>query len=240
MYIDYRNSNITPIAPLFLAFFLNEVKPLPVNGVDHTEGVLVRTVPAGSTVVLRCRSNDATHNFHFWHFVDKDIIIGPSNKYDLAKFNYGILTGNLTIKGVSSRDEGLYECVSRAVKGDDINIRIVKMIVQNDLQEVYENDYHINLIRILIALITIVLLSMGAWFVYRIWKDRYKYPRYLEQEEDDDESTEELFSQPSTSKPPSVNSHIVPGKSKKSKEPSFDDVDISTDFKSIMDTANDK
>lgn len=61
-----------------------------------------------------------------------------------------------------------------------------------------------------------------------------------EEEEDDDESTEELFSQPSTSK--STVNNIVPhkSKSKERKPPSFDDVDISTDFKSILDTANEK
>lgn len=60
------------------------------------------------------------------------------------------------------------------------------------------------------------------------------------EEDDDDESTEELFSQPSTSK--STVNNIVPhkSKSKERKTPSFDDVDISTDFKSILDTANEK
>lgn len=231
------------IVLLAFSFFLDNVLSVPIRDLDHAEGVMVRTVSGGSTVVLKCTSNDPRHNFQYWHLVDSGVIIGPANHYDPGKFKFEVLSGNLTIRGVSKKEEGLYECVSRAVHGEDMSIKLVRMIVQEHYVEVYETDYHINLIRILIALITVVLLSMAAWFAYRIWKDRYRYPRYLatEDEDDDDESTEELFSQqPSTSKPPSLNSHIVPGNKNKKKETTFNDVDISTDFKSILDTANDK
>ncbi|XP_066252615.1 uncharacterized protein [Euwallacea similis] len=218
----------------------NTVLAIPIADVNGAEGVLVRTVPWGTNVILRCRSNDETHNFLYWHLINKGVIIGPANDYDIAKFRYEILSGNLKIKGISKQEEGLYECVSRAVIGEDLNIRVVRMVVQNDWKEVDDHDYNITVIRILIALITLVLLSMGAWFVYVIWKDRYRYPHYLNNDEDDDDSTEELFSQPSTSKAHSVN-NIVPVKPRSIvKEPNFDDVDISTDFKSILDTANDE
>lgn len=58
-------------------------------------------------------------------------------------------------------------------------------------------------------------------------------------DEDDDESTEELFSQPSTSKTTSVNKIVRDKSVLEKKEPEFHDVDISTDFGSILDSRND-
>ncbi|CAG9773062.1 unnamed protein product [Ceutorhynchus assimilis] len=237
--LKMSNKDIVQIIAALLLLTPAIAVPIP----EVQQGVFVRTVPWGSTVVLHCTSNDPLHNFQYWHLVNKGLVIGPANQFDKGKFSYGVLSGNLTIRGVSKQEEGLYECVSRAVKGEDMNIRVVQMVVQSDLGNIYEDDYNINLIRILIALISIVLFSMGGWFVYRIWKDRYRYPSYLQnnEEDDDDDSTEELFSQPQPSTSKSSVNNIVPAKSKPTiKEPSFDDVDISTDFKSILDTANDK
>ncbi|KAL1505363.1 hypothetical protein ABEB36_004947 [Hypothenemus hampei] len=236
MHIDFHQATLLTV--LHLLFGL--VRPIPVSDIDGSDGVLVRTVVGGSTVDLTCNSNDENHNFQYWHLLNKGIIIGPDNNYDKAKFRYRILSGNLTIKAVSTDEEGLYECVSKSLNGQDLKIKMVRMVVLNDWQDVYENDYNINVIRVLIALITLVLLSMGAWFVYRIWKDRYRYPSYLRSgdDDDDDESTEELFSQqPSTSK--KVPNNIVPATSSVHTNDVFDDVDISTDFKSILDNSND-
>lgn len=49
---------------------------------------------------------------------------------------------------MSKQEEGLYECVSRAVIGTDVNIRVVRMVVQNDWEDVYENDYNVSNLRI--------------------------------------------------------------------------------------------
>lgn len=81
-----------------LLLHLDLVPSVPVPGVDGSEGVLVRTVPWGTNVVLKCQSNDKNHNFQYWHLVNKGLIIGPANQYDLAKFRYEILSGNLTIR----------------------------------------------------------------------------------------------------------------------------------------------
>ncbi|XP_050303631.1 uncharacterized protein LOC126741287 isoform X2 [Anthonomus grandis grandis] len=228
---------------LFLSLAHKAVLALPLSEIEDADNVLVRTVPHGATVVLECRSNDPTHNFQYWHLLNSGIIIGPENEFDKAKYRFEVLSGNLTIRAVSKEEEGLYECVSRGVKGENVNVKVIRMLVKRDLEDIYLNDYNINLIRILIAAITLVLLSMGGWFVYRIWKDRYRYPSYLQpEEEDDDDSTEELFSQPSTSKQSSSVNNIVPPKQKsiiKERSP-FDDVDISTDFKSILEAANEK
>ncbi|KAH1013030.1 uncharacterized protein LOC109543196 [Dendroctonus ponderosae] len=237
MHIDFYQTLIV------LIFYIGRVVPIPITDIDSKEEILVRIAASGSTVILKCMSNDNAHNFQYWHLVNKGLIIGPANNYDSAKFRYGILSGNLTIMAVSKQEEGLYECVSRAVKGEDMNIRVVKMLVQDNWDDLYQHDYNINLIRILIALITLVLIAMGAWFVYRIWKDRYRFPSYLQNEDDDDdddESTEELFSQPSTSKS-SVKNIVVPSTSTSIvKEPQFDEVDIDTDFKSILSPSSEK
>ncbi|XP_030755712.1 uncharacterized protein LOC115882034 [Sitophilus oryzae] len=224
---------LTSLYPVILA--------VPLPELDHVDGVVLRTVPVGSTVVLKCLSNDYEHIFQFWHYLNKGIVIGPGNDYDLAKFRYEVLSGNLTIKGVTKHEEGSYECVSKSITSkEDMKIRVTQMTVQNNWDDLYEHDYNINVIRVLIALIAVILISMGAWFLYGVWRDRYRYPRYLEpdnDEDDDDESTEEIFSRPSTSKQVQ---HIIPIQKKKARETPFDDIDISTDFKSILDNTNDK
>ena len=39
----------------------------------------------------------------------------------------------------------MYNCVSRGVKSDDVNIRSVRMVVQADWEEVYEEDPNVNI-----------------------------------------------------------------------------------------------
>lgn len=60
------------------------------------KSVVVTEVPAGSTAVLNCHSNDYDHNFMFWLF-DKNKVIGPGNDYDERKFKYEVLSGKLHI-----------------------------------------------------------------------------------------------------------------------------------------------
>lgn len=81
-----------------LLLHLEMVPSIPVPEVVGSQGVLLRTVPWGTNVVLRCMSNDENHNFQYWHLVNKGLIIGPANQYDLAKFKFEILSGNLTIR----------------------------------------------------------------------------------------------------------------------------------------------
>lgn len=62
-------------------------------------GVWTLRVPYGQNVILQCQSNDENHNFDFWIVENQQVIIGPSNtNYDIRKFNYEILTGNLTVR----------------------------------------------------------------------------------------------------------------------------------------------
>lgn len=64
-----------------------------------SNGVWTMEAPYGENVVLQCRSNDKDHNFDFWVVESQQVAIGPSNTdYDIRKFKYEILSGNLTIR----------------------------------------------------------------------------------------------------------------------------------------------
>lgn len=56
----------------------------------------VQIVPYGKAAVLKCKSNDKDHNFLFWQ-ADNNMI-GPYNNFDQRKYDYEVLSGNLTIK----------------------------------------------------------------------------------------------------------------------------------------------
>lgn len=57
----------------------------------------ISEVPAGSTAVLNCTSNDYNHNFMFWLLNNKSQVIGPGNDYDEKKYKYEVLSGKLRI-----------------------------------------------------------------------------------------------------------------------------------------------
>lgn len=60
------------------------------------KSLVVKEVPAGTTAVLNCDSNDFDHNFMFWLF-DQNQVIGPGNEYDERKYKYEVLSGKLHI-----------------------------------------------------------------------------------------------------------------------------------------------
>lgn len=63
---------------------------------DADEHEIIQIVPYGKTAILKCNSNDKNHNFMFWQV--KHNMIGPYNEFDKRKYNYEVLSGNLTIK----------------------------------------------------------------------------------------------------------------------------------------------
>lgn len=72
---------------------------LPTDVIGENSDVLLKEVLQGATVVLKCRSNDKNHIFDYWVVHNKGLIIGPSNKnYDIGKYKYAVLSGNLTIR----------------------------------------------------------------------------------------------------------------------------------------------
>lgn len=70
--------------------------PSIIENVGDIRSSVVTEVPAGTTVVLNCDSNDYNHNFMFWLF-DKNKVIGPGNDYDERKYKYEVLSGKLHI-----------------------------------------------------------------------------------------------------------------------------------------------
>lgn len=58
---------------------------------------VLQEVQYGKTAILKCHSNDADHNFLFWKLKSDDIV-GPGTNYDKYKYDYEVLSGNLTIR----------------------------------------------------------------------------------------------------------------------------------------------
>lgn len=66
------------------------------DSIPEIKSLTVKEVPAGSTAVLNCHSNDLDHNFMFWLFNGTDVI-GPGNVYNEQKYKYEVLSGKLHI-----------------------------------------------------------------------------------------------------------------------------------------------
>ncbi|CAH1977221.1 unnamed protein product [Acanthoscelides obtectus] len=222
------------VAAAFLSL-LHNAKCIPTQIYSKDGVYYAEEVQFGDTAVLRCRSNVKHYFLDYWFINRKNLVIGPANDdYDKGKYKYEILSGNLTIKAVNTEDAGDYYCVSRQVEGNKIYTQRTKLIVNYDWKHIEEHSSGINTIRIIISLIGIVLLGIAGYVVYTIWRDRYRHPRYLEQDDEDDDSAEEIFRAPvaSTSGTSRPKSPIV----KASKSDNFES--ISTDFTSILDTTN--
>ncbi|CAG9857393.1 unnamed protein product [Phyllotreta striolata] len=205
-----------------------------IAAIDSNHSLLLQEVPIGSDAILPCTSNTDNYLFQQW-ILDNNSSIGPTNnsKFDVGKFDYEVLSGNLLIRAVSKDDEGIYRCVSRSVRGGDTKMDKVRMVVLEDWEEVYEHDTKVNMFRILLILITLVLIAMGIYFLYTIWKDRYRYPTYLEQD-DDEEDTEELFNNPGTSGISSEVESSIGG----DRNPFVGHLNAGTDFESILEKTN--
>lgn len=121
---------------------------------------IVQEVLYGKAAVLKCHSNDADHVFLFWK-LKNDEIVGPGVKYDEHKYEYEVLSGNLTIKVewicfvvafllktvlqvVTLDEDGIYYCFSEGVKTNDYNVRTIRMVVKKDWEEVWEDDSSVS------------------------------------------------------------------------------------------------
>lgn len=60
--------------------------------------VIVEPVPFGGVATLSCHSNDQNHTFLYWHLSDQNTIVGPGNGFNRYKYQYEVLSGNLTIQ----------------------------------------------------------------------------------------------------------------------------------------------
>lgn len=132
-----------------------------------TETVRVHRVKAGETVVLPCFSNDDDHRFQYWE-IGNDKIVGPWNNHDhnQNKYKYEVWSGKLIIKvralqkehqiyvfhflrlfqSVSTVESGFYKCISKKIKGIDLNAEGVELIVFKDWEESFEHDSEVTII----------------------------------------------------------------------------------------------
>ncbi|KAG5873903.1 hypothetical protein JTB14_009920 [Gonioctena quinquepunctata] len=230
-------SNYIGIAFLVFSFgLLQKVASSEISRALSNE-LLFEQVDYGDNVVLKCRSNDLDHNFEYWLLENPDIIIGPANEdYDNSKYKYEILSGNLIVRGITKNEEGIYTCISRAVKGNNIRKEKVRMILKQDWDTIHDhvmNDHQINIIKILIVLIALVLLVIAGFVIFRMWRDRFRYIPYSEHD-DGGESADEMLESPTTS---GISRSRSPGRIVLENDKSTDN---NTDFKTFLDTANNK
>lgn len=218
---------------VFLPFVLH--KCVVVGNVNRT-GYFNLEVSVGQTLVIACKSSDSNHTFEYW-ILDDNVIIGPSNtNFDNETFTLDATSGNLTIRSISKELDGIYACVSKNTVGDERKVERTRIIVEQDWEEVYEHDSNINLIRVLIIAATLVIIGIGGYIVFRMWRERYYYPSYLDHE-DEVGSTEEIYRSPTTS---GIGRSRSPRRIvlERSTSHLIENDTVSTDFKSILERAN--
>ncbi|XP_056642000.1 uncharacterized protein LOC130448598 isoform X1 [Diorhabda sublineata] len=210
-------------------------KCVVVGNVNRT-GYFNLEVSVGQTLVIACKSSDLNHTFEYW-ILDNNVIIGPSNQnFDNDTFILDAISGNLTIKSISKELDGIYACVSKNIIGNERRVERTRIIVEQDWEEVYEHDSNINLIRVLIIAATLVIVGIGGYIVFRMWRERYYYPSYLGHE-DEGGSREEIYRSPTTS---GIGRSRSPRRIvlERSTSHPIDNDTITTDFKSILERAN--
>ncbi|XP_072153798.1 uncharacterized protein [Bemisia tabaci] len=160
-------------------------------------GTLVKEAAVGEVAVLPCPSNDSEHRFQFWQ-INEDLIIGPGNALDHHKYKYDVLTGTLTIKGVSSRENGVYTCVckklgsnsSEPIQGSLFRSKSIELVVKKDWEVVYETDHMTNVFRVIIVLSVLIILAALGYIIHTM--KRNSGPRFRAFLEDAD-AEEELI-----------------------------------------------
>lgn len=65
--------------------------------IEQDDNETIQILPYGKTAILKCNSNDEYYNFLFW-MTPKKSMVGPYNDFDERKYDYEVLSGNLTIR----------------------------------------------------------------------------------------------------------------------------------------------
>lgn len=147
--------------------------PLGNYNFGNVKNLVVTEVPAGSTAVLNCESNDYAHNFMFW-MLDKNTVIGPGNDYDERKYKYEVLSGKLHISSVTPSESGNYKCISRNLDNTDISIGEVEMIVKGSAFSA------VDAVKVIAIIVSIVVIVGCAVIYWRLRKEWSKYDgRYI-------------------------------------------------------------
>ncbi|XP_072761650.1 uncharacterized protein [Anoplolepis gracilipes] len=134
--------------------------------------ITVKEVTAGHLAELPCLSIDEHHRFMLWQFGNNDVI-GPGNPLNEKKYNYEVLTGTLQIRGVSTAESGFYKCISKGLFDDSkFKIHSVELIVKNDWEHLWENDFETNLLRGLTAVMVFVVAIAVVLLIITVKKKR--------------------------------------------------------------------
>lgn len=199
---------------------------------SELKNLVVTEVPAGSTAVLNCHSNDYDHNFMFWLF-DKNKVIGPGNYYDERKYKYEVLSGKLLIDNVSPQESGFYKCISKKLDGTSYSVGEIEMLVSGSTFAAMDA---VKLVAIVVSIIVIIGCSVLFWRMRKDWK-RYEGRTALpvDDTEDDDGEGEDIYNPTTTTTPisqpvagPSRNlssEHLLYG---------IDNQGLDTDFNSVF------
>lgn len=125
---------------------------------ETASDVIVKEVSAGHLAELPCLSIDEYHRFMMWQFGNNDQIISPGNPFNEKKYNYEVLTGTLLIRGVSTAESGFYKCISKGLNDESkLKIGSIELIVKNDWEKLWENDFETNLLRGMTAVMVLVV-----------------------------------------------------------------------------------
>lgn len=147
-------------------------------------------VAEGETAVLRCPSNDEHHRFQFW-WMKPDRIIGPGTALNTDKFRYEVLTGTLYIKQVTPQESGIYTCVCKHLGNISLSARSVQLEIKKEWQDLWENDYTVNSIRVAAVLSVLVLILLLMYLFYlTAYKNGNRTLHFREDYSDDDVSTD--------------------------------------------------
>ncbi|CAK1578353.1 unnamed protein product [Parnassius mnemosyne] len=188
---------------------------------------IMTEVPAGSTAVLNCNSNDYDHNFMFW-LVNKTKIIGPDNDFDVKKYKYEVLSGKLWIDNVSPSESGHYVCLSKHLDGSKISAGEVEMVV---------NDSSFSTIDALklVAIVVSIIVLIGCAIIYlrlrKQWK-RYEGRTVVPVDDTEEDDNDEIYNRTTTAITP------VPGPSRNISSEhllyGIENQGLDTDFNSVF------
>lgn len=202
------------------------------ENIADIKSTVVTEVPAGSTVVLNCDSNDYDHNFMFWLMDSHPLqIIGPETTFDERKYKYEVLSGKLHINSVTPTESGYYKCFSKKLDGAGITVGEVEMIVQGSTFSVVDG---IKLGAIIISILVLIVCAVIYYRLSREWKNKYEGRAVVpdDEEEDGDEiynpTTTTAISPPTPAPGPSRNQsaeHLLYG---------IDNQGLDTDFNSVF------
>ncbi|XP_013134792.1 PREDICTED: uncharacterized protein LOC106100473 isoform X1 [Papilio polytes] len=149
---------------------------------------IVKEVPAGSTAVLNCNSNDYAHNFMFW-LVNKTKVIGPDNDFDERKYKYNVLSGKLKINNVSPSESGQYVCLSKHLDGSKISAGEVEMIVKGSTFSAIDA---VKLVAIVVSIIVIIGCAVIYWRLRKQWR-KYDGRTVVPVDEVEEEDGDEIY-----------------------------------------------